>query len=62
MISTNRIFNKLTNTKKSKINVIVIKLNRKGQLKYWSKLKKNKKSMVYKPHMLTQNIIRFLKS
>lgn len=62
MISTNRIFNKLTNTKKSKINVIVIKLNRKDWQKYWSKLKKNKKSMVYKPHMLTQNIIRFLKS
>lgn len=62
MISTNRIFNKLTNTKKSKTNVIVIKLNRKDWQKYWSKLKKNKKSMVYKPHMLTQNIIRFLKS
>lgn len=62
MISTNRIFNKLTNTKKSKINVIVIKLNRKDWQKYWSKLKKNKKSMVYKPHMLTQNTIRSLKS
>lgn len=62
MIFINKISKKPISTKRLKINATPTKSNNKGQQKYWNRLKRNNKSMVYKPHMLTQNIIKFWKN
>lgn len=62
MIFINKISKKPISTKRLKINATLTKSNNKDQQKYQNRLKRNKKNMVYKPHMLTPNIIKYWKN
>ena len=55
-------FKNLINIKKLQIKWLVIKCNNKNYQKFCNKLKDNNKNMVFKHHMLIQNIIKLLKN
>jgi hypothetical protein len=53
---------KPTSTRRLRTNATVIRSSRKDSLRFWSRLKRNRRNMVLRPHMLTLNTIRFWRS